>query len=114
MKRLGHGADVTVLENKFPMLASSPEVNLNHRSGQIVSPNHLVREQYPKRGIDCAQQTVTEIRFFPWLDGVDVRGPEDVNAEKPNRKKSLLGLSFVACERNPTSPARGRASPAQE
>jgi len=76
MKRLDHGADVTVLENKFHMLASSPEGNLNHRSGQIVSPNHLIREQHPKRGIDCAQQAVTEIWFFPRLHGVDVRGPE--------------------------------------
>jgi hypothetical protein len=38
MKGLDHGADVTVLENESPALASFPEGNINHRSGQIVSP----------------------------------------------------------------------------
>jgi hypothetical protein len=41
MKRLQHGPDVTVLENKLPTLASSPDGNIDHRSGQVVGPNHL-------------------------------------------------------------------------
>ena len=47
MKRIDYGADVTILENESPTLTSSSEGNINHRSGQIVSPNHLVREQHP-------------------------------------------------------------------
>jgi hypothetical protein len=82
MKRLGHSPDVTVLENQASTLPSSPEGDIDHRSGQIVGPNHLVREEHPKRGIDCAQQAVTEIRFIPRFHRVDVRGPEDVNAGK--------------------------------
>src|SRR5580658_2233090 len=114
MKGLDHGADVTVLENESPALASFPEGNINHRSGQIVSPNHLVREQHPKRGIDCAQQSVTEIRLLPRLHGVDVRGPEDVNAGEPGGEECILGLSLVTREGNPTSSTRVRATPAQE
>jgi hypothetical protein len=86
MKRLDHGADVPVLENEFPTLASSPEGNINHRSGQIVGPNHLVGERHPKERVDRAQQAVAEIRFLPRLDGIDVRGPEDVNAGEPGRE----------------------------
>jgi hypothetical protein len=50
MQRIDDGADVTILENESPTLAGSSEGNINHRSGQVVGPNHLVREQRRERG----------------------------------------------------------------
>jgi len=80
MKRLGHCPDIAVLEDQAPVLRCSPDGDIDHGLGQFVGPNHLVREQHPKRGVECAQKAVAEIRFLPRLDGIDVRGPEDVNA----------------------------------
>ena len=54
--------------------------------GQVVSPNHLVGKQHPKHGVDSAQEPVAEIRFFPRLHGIDMRGPKDVDARKPCHK----------------------------
>src|SRR5579859_403489 len=112
MKRLHHGSDVTVLENQSPRLASSPDRNIDHRSGQVVGPNYLIRKEQAKRGINCAKQSVTEIRFFPRLHRIDVRGTENINVAKPGREECVLGLSFIACERNPTSSGRVCATPA--
>jgi hypothetical protein len=54
MKRLNHRPDITVLENRVPKLASSPDDNIDHYSGQVVGPNHLVREERLKHGVDRA------------------------------------------------------------
>jgi hypothetical protein len=86
MKRFDHGLDVTVLENEAWALACSPDGGLHHGAGQVVGPNHLVGEQQPKRRVDRAQQAVAEIRFLARLRGVDVRGPEEINAGKPRRQ----------------------------
>lgn len=50
----------------------------DHGAGQVVSGNHLIGEQHPKRRVDRAQQPVAEIRFLTRLHGVDLRGPEYV------------------------------------
>jgi hypothetical protein len=57
MRRLDHGADVPVLENESPRLASSPEGSINYLSAQIVGQNHLVGERHPKERVDRAQLT---------------------------------------------------------
>src|SRR5271169_1716343 len=100
MKRLHHGSDVTVLENQSPTLASSPDGNIDHRLGQVVGPNHLIREEQPKQGVNCAKQSVIEIRFFPRFHRIDVRGTENINVEELGGEKCVLGLSFITCERN--------------
>jgi hypothetical protein len=84
MKRLDHGPDVTVLENRASVLPCSPDGNIQHGPGQVVGPNHLVVEQHPKCRVDPAQQAVTEVRFPSRLHGVDLRGPEEVNAREPS------------------------------
>ena len=86
LKRLDHGSDVSVLENRALALACSADGGIHHRPGQVVGPNHLVREQHPKRGVDRSQQAVTEIRFLSRLHGVDVRRPEEVNPGEPRRE----------------------------
>src|SRR6266446_5903648 len=86
VKRFDHRSDVTVLENRAFALLCSPDRNIHHRPGQVVSPNHLVGEERPKRGVDRAQKTVTEIRFLPLLHRVDVRRPEQVKAGEPRRE----------------------------
>jgi hypothetical protein len=50
MKRLDHGPDVTVLENRASALLRSAYDGIHHGAGQVVGPNHVVREQNPKRG----------------------------------------------------------------
>ena len=82
MNGLNHRPDVTVLENQASTLSCSSDNDIDHGSGQVVGPNHLVREQHSKRGVDRAHKPVAEIRFLPWLYRIDVRGSEDVNAGK--------------------------------
>src|SRR5580700_4381204 len=86
MERLDHRSDITVLENHAFALLRSPEGDIHHSLSQVVGPNDLVRKQRPKHGVDRAEQAVAEIRFFPRLHGVDVRGPEDVYAWEPRRE----------------------------
>jgi len=112
MKGLHHGSDVAILENQFPTLAGSPDGNIDFRSGQVVGTNHLIREEPPKHGINCAKQSVTEIWFFPRFHRIDVRGTENINVEEPCGEECLLGLSFITCVRNPTSSGRVCATPA--
>ena len=59
---------------------------LDHVPDQFVGPNYLVREEYPKRGVDRSQQTVAEIRFLPRLRRVDVRGPKEGNVREARRE----------------------------
>src|SRR5580704_13664940 len=70
LKRLDHGSDITVLENRASTLPRSAYDDIHHRPGQVVGPNHLVREERPKRGVDRSQQAVAEIRFVPRLHRV--------------------------------------------
>jgi hypothetical protein len=114
MKGLNHRPDVMVLENQGSALSCSSDNHIDHGSGQVVGPNHLVREQHPKRGIDRAHKPVAEIWFLPRLHRVDVRRSEDVNARKPRRKQCLLGLSLVAREGKPASSRWVCAVSAQE
>ena len=69
-------------------LARVADGDIDHGSGQVVGPNHLVGKQQPKRRVDRAQQAVAEIRFLPRLDRVDVRGAEDVQAREPCRVRA--------------------------
>jgi hypothetical protein len=85
MKRLDYGSNITVFENQCLALDGSPDGKINHRSGQVVGPNHLIREQCAKHWADCAQKAVSEIRFLSWFHGADVRGPEKINARAPPR-----------------------------
>ena len=80
-----HGSDVTVLENPASAL-SSLDGDLHHGTCQVVGPNHLVWKQQLKRGVDSAQKAIAEIRFLPRLHGVDVCGPEEVNAWKTSAR----------------------------
>src|SRR5437016_3332330 len=75
---LQHGSDVTVLENLASGLPCFPDGDIDHGAGQVVSGNHLIGGQHPKRRVDRAQQPVAEIRFLTRLHGVDIRGPEYV------------------------------------
>jgi hypothetical protein len=86
LKHLGHGSDLTVLENWASVLPCSADGGIYHGPRKIVGANHLVGKQYPKRGVNRAQQAVAEIWFLPWLDRVDVRGPEDVNVREARRE----------------------------
>ena len=95
-------------------LLCSPHRDIHHGSGQVVGSNYLVREHQPKCGVDRAQQAVAEIRLPPRRHWVDVRGSENVNAGKAPGEQRVLGLSLVACEGNPTSSRRVRATAAQE
>ena len=114
LKRLNHRPDVTILENWASALPCSPNGGFYHGVGQVIRPNHLVREQHSSRRIHRAQQAVAEIRFLPRLHRVDVRGPEDVNAGKTRCEQCLLGLTLVARVGNPTSSGRVCASTAQK
>ncbi len=67
MKRLNHRPDVTVLENWVSALRCSPNGDFYHGVGQVIRPNHLVRQQHPKHGIHREQKAVAEIRFLPRL-----------------------------------------------
>jgi hypothetical protein len=83
MSRFDHGPDVTVLQNQASPFTCSPDDDIHHRPGQVVRSNHLVGKQHPKRGVDPAQQAISEIRFVPRLYGIDVRRPEEINASVP-------------------------------
>ena len=87
--RLDHVSDVAVLENQSLRLASSPDGNIDHRSGQIVGPNHLAPEKYPKRGIEGAQQAVADVRFLPGFHGIDVCRPEDIDVGNPAARSAF-------------------------
>ena len=50
MKRPEHGPDLAILQNDVSELASSQGADIDHRPGQVVCPNYLVREQHPKHG----------------------------------------------------------------
>src|SRR5438445_7951128 len=112
MQRLNHRPDITVLKNRVPRRAISPHDNIDHRSGQVVGPNHLVREESPKYRVDRAHNPVAEIRFLPWLHGVDVRRSEDVNAGETCRDQRIFGLSLVWRVGNATWSRRVGATPA--
>jgi hypothetical protein len=86
LKRFDHGSNVSVFENRASVLPCSVDGGINRGPRKIVGANHLVGKQYPKRGVNRAQQAVAEIWFLPWLDGVDVRGPEDVNVREARRE----------------------------
>src|SRR5580693_7372818 len=77
---LDHGSDVAILENPASDLPCFSDGDIDHRAGQVVGRNHLIGEQQLKRRVDCAQQPVAEIRFLTRLHGIDIRGPEYVNA----------------------------------
>jgi hypothetical protein len=80
-------SDVTVLEHDGVIFApDTAHRDIHHGPSQVVSANHLVGEQHSKQRIQRAEQAVAEIRFLPRLHGIDVRGPEEVNARKPRRK----------------------------
>jgi hypothetical protein len=86
LKRLDHGSDVSVFENRASVLPRSVDGGIYHGPRKIVGANHLVGKQYPKRGVDRAQEAVAEIWFLPGLDGVDVRGSENVNVREARRE----------------------------
>ena len=86
MKRLDHSPNIAILENYASALSSFSNGDIYHGATQIVRPNHLIREQYSKRGIDRAHEAIAEIRFLPKLHRVDIRGPEKVNVRKPGRE----------------------------
>jgi len=54
LKRLNHRPDITVLENQASAFPRSSDRDIDHGPGQFVGPNHLVREQQPKSGVDRA------------------------------------------------------------
>ncbi len=83
MKRLDHCSDLPILENDASSRRCSPDGDTDHGPGQVVGANYQAGEQHPKRGVDRAQQAVAEIRFFAGFYGVDVCGPEDVDAGEP-------------------------------
>ena len=112
--RLDHGSDISVLEDDALAPLCLSEHNIHHCPGQVIGANHLARKQHPKNGIDRAYQSVVEIRFLPRLHGVDIRGPEKINARKASREQCLLRLALVASEGKPASSRRVRATPAQE
>ena len=86
MKRLDHSPNIAILENCAWALSSFSNGDIYHGPAQIVSPNHLIREQDSKRGIDPAHEAIAEVRFLPRLYGVDIRGPEKVNVREPGRE----------------------------
>ena len=108
-----HGSDVTVFEN-LNFALSSLDGDIHHNACQVVGPNHQVWKRQLKRGVDGAQQAVTEIRFLPWLHGIDVRRPEEVNARELGCEEHVLGLSLVSRESDPALSGRVRAVSAQE
>jgi len=61
MSRLDQAWDVAVLENQTSALPFFPDGNVHDGAGQVVGPNHLVREEHPKGRVDRAQEAVTEI-----------------------------------------------------
>ncbi len=67
-----YGSDVAVFEN-LNFALSSLDGDIYHNTCQVVGPNHQVWKRQLKRGVDGAQQTVTEIRFLPRLHGIDVK-----------------------------------------
>src|ERR1700691_969882 len=86
LKRLDHGSDVAVLENRATAPPRFAYADIHHGPGQVVRPNYLVREQRPKRRVDRSYQAVAEIRFLPRLHRVDVRGPKEVNVRESRRE----------------------------
>ena len=113
MNSFDHGSDVAVLENSTSGISSLDGL-VHHGTCQVVGPNHLVRKQQLKRGVDGAQKPIAEIRFLPRLHGIDICGPEEVNARESGREECVLGLSLVSRESDPASSGRIRAASAQE
>src|SRR6516164_8854982 len=109
MRRPDHRFDVTVFENEALTLVRGLDGDVYHRPGQIVRPNHQVGEHQAERRVEPTQQAVAEIRLLPWLDGIDVGWPKDVNTGKPSCEERLFRLPFVASESHPTLPRRVRA-----
>src|ERR1700730_18641475 len=106
--------NVTVLQNECSALSNASHSSVLYRSGQIVGTNHLVGKQHEEYGIDRAQQAIAHIRLPARLDGIDVRGAEDVHVGKSVRGQRVLGLALVPCEGQSTSPGRICATSAQE
>jgi hypothetical protein len=104
MSTFDHGSDVPILEN-LASAVSSLERDVHHGTCQVVGPNHLVRKQQLKRGVDSAQQAIAEIRFLPALHGVDICRAKNVNPREPGCEESVFGLPLISCESDSTSSA---------
>src|SRR5260370_15655567 len=114
MKRLNHRPDVMVLQNKASRFLTNADDDIHHGPGQVVDPNDLIGEQHAKNRVDRAQQAVAQIRFFAWLQRIDICGSEDIDAGKTGGVEGVLCLSLVSCESHPTSSRRILSTPAQE
>src|SRR6266404_1221941 len=114
MNRSNDGSDVTILKNKASRFLPNADDDIHHCPGQIIGPDDLIGEQHTKSGVDRAQQAVAQIRFFPWLYRIDIRGSEDIDAGKTGGVERVLCLSLVSCESHPTSSRRISSTPAQE
>ena len=82
MNRSNDGSDVTILKNNASRFLPNADDDIHHCPGQVVGPNDLIGEQHSKNRVDRAQDAVAQIRFFAWLYRIDIRGSEDINAEK--------------------------------
>jgi hypothetical protein len=114
MAQLDQGSDVTVLQDQIFAFACSLDDSIHHAASQIIGTDHLIGNQQPEHGIDCAQQAIAEVWFFAGLHGIDVSGTEDDHARKTRREQCVLGLALVTCESDPAFSSRVRSAAAQE
>jgi len=64
VKRIDHGANLTILENLASALRCLPDSNIHHGAGQVVSPYHLIGEQHTQRGVDPAQHASSLLNWI--------------------------------------------------
>src|ERR1700758_132056 len=114
MKRTDHGADVAILENLAWSCSCSGSNNIHHRSGQVVSSDHLIGKQSPKNWVDSSHQAVAKIGLLSPLDGVDVGGPENGESGKSRGEENIFRLSLISCKSHAALLRRVRATAAQE
>src|SRR5260370_17927080 len=113
MDRSNDGSAVAILKNNASRLLPNADDDIHHCPGQVVGPNDLIGEQHAKNRVDRAQQAVAQIRFFAWLQRIDICGSEDIDAGKTGGVEGVLCLSLVSCETHPPSSRRIRSPPPQ-
>src|SRR5579863_838252 len=86
IKRLYQSSDVTILEDFAWSLSFSSGDNIHHRSGQVVSSDHLIGKQGPKYRVDSSHEAIAKIWLLSGFHGVDVGGPENGKPRKPRGK----------------------------
>src|ERR1700724_675137 len=114
LKRIDHPSNVMVFKDPTFMLHSFGNSDVHHCLAQLVCSNHQVWKRHAKRGVDCTEDTVAEIRFLTWFYRIDVGRSKDVNLRESCSQERILRLALITCKRRSAPASRVCTSSTQE